>query len=267
MSQLETPEKRTWKQLRRSFVKHFIQSAIDQEDLYYGMYQKPHEKTRSYFIRLNAAALRIGVDYRKSRRHLDRHIDRFARTLYDKQLGTAISRQYFQTITDLERFINRLHKQEEIDEFLGKSYPTNRAAPAIPATSQERPKAKKGNVQFLDTSYDRTTAYTSPPTSPTAPKAEIFALGRNHGNARKIKCSECGREHYSVDGQCWANVYCVLCNKMGHPDSHCFKACPICVPPHNKYERCEKREKIEELKAFLETQGIENMPSLECLNL
>ncbi|KAH9121427.1 hypothetical protein AeMF1_006844 [Aphanomyces euteiches] len=267
VSQLEGPQKRTWRQLRQSFMKEYVQSAIDQEDLYYCMYQKPHEKVRAYFVRLNAAALRIGVDYRKSRRHLDRHIDRFARTLYDRSLGMAISRQHFQSIVDLERFVDRMRKSEEIDEFMGKSYPLNRPTTAPPMNPQDRTKAKKGNVQFIDTSYDRMPAYESPPPSPTASRAEIFALGRNYGSARKIKCSECGREHYSVDGQCWANVYCVLCNKMGHPDSNCFKACPICVPPHNKYERCEKREKIAELKTFLEAHGIDNMPSLECLNV
>ncbi|KAG9411145.1 hypothetical protein AC1031_016795 [Aphanomyces cochlioides] len=120
VSQLEGPQKRTWRQLRQSFMKEYVQSAIDQEDLYYCMYQKPHEKVRAYFVRLNAAALRIGVDYRKNRRHLDRHIDRFARTLYDRSLGMAISRQHFQSIVDLERFVDRMRKSEEIDEFMGK---------------------------------------------------------------------------------------------------------------------------------------------------
>ncbi|CAK4634100.1 unnamed protein product, partial [Aphanomyces euteiches] len=178
--QLEGPQKRTWRQLRQSFMKEYVQSAIDQEDLYYCMYQKPHEKVRAYFVRLNAAALRIGVDYRKSRRHLDRHIDRFARTLYDRSLGMAISRQHFQSIVDLERFVDRMRKSEEIDEFMGKSYPLNRPTTAPAMSSQDRTKAKKENVQFIDTSYDRMPAYESPPPSPTTSRAEIFALGRNY---------------------------------------------------------------------------------------
>ncbi|CAK4359772.1 unnamed protein product, partial [Aphanomyces euteiches] len=155
VSQLKGPQKRTWRQLRQSFMKEYVQSAIDQEDLYYCMYQKPHEKVRAYFVRLNAAALRIGVDYRKSRRHLDRHIDRFARTLYDRSLGMAISRQHFQSIVDLERFVDRMRKSKEIDEFMGKSYPLNRPTTAPPMNPQDRTKAKNGNVQFIDTSYDR----------------------------------------------------------------------------------------------------------------
>ncbi|CAK4374473.1 unnamed protein product, partial [Aphanomyces euteiches] len=35
VSQLEGPQKRTWRQLRQSFMKEYVQSAIDQEDLYY----------------------------------------------------------------------------------------------------------------------------------------------------------------------------------------------------------------------------------------
>ncbi|KAG9407572.1 hypothetical protein AC1031_002297 [Aphanomyces cochlioides] len=163
VSQLEGPQKRTWRQLRQSFMKEYVQSAIDQEDLYYCMYQKPHEKVRAYFVRHNAAALRIGVDYRKNRRHLDRHIDRFARTLYDRSLGMAISRQHFQSIVDLERFVDRMRKSEEIDEFMGKSYPLNRPTTATPMNSQDRTKAKKGNVQFIDTPYDRASMYESPP--------------------------------------------------------------------------------------------------------
>ncbi|KAH9118294.1 hypothetical protein LEN26_012206 [Aphanomyces euteiches] len=38
VSQLEGPQKRTWRQLRQSFMKEYVQSVIDQEDLYYCMY-------------------------------------------------------------------------------------------------------------------------------------------------------------------------------------------------------------------------------------
>ncbi|CAK4418200.1 unnamed protein product [Aphanomyces euteiches] len=250
------------------------------EAVYYNMTQRPGEHVKDYFVRLNAAAINIRLDYRRSRSILDDHIDRFANSLLDTALGTVIRQQQFVSIDNLESYLDRQLANDTKTKFRADALPPKQNAGTIPIN--DRVKAKKSNVQFMDEGPDSprmplsyaSPSYASPPYFWSDQyQAEIYARGRNNSMAKRIHCGECGREHYSIDGrehysidgQCWSNVFCTMCNKMGHPESNCFKACAICTPPHNKYDRCEKRERVAELKEFLEAHAIEGMPSLDCL--
>ncbi|KAF0692210.1 Aste57867_16688 [Aphanomyces stellatus] len=101
-------------------------------------------------------------------------------------------------------------------------------------------------------------------------RAEIYALGRNGNAAKKEMCVKCRQEHYRLDGKCWANTTCALCQRRGHPDTNCFKACPFCLSgpykPHLKTEPCLKQAQILKLKEHLESLGLDGMSEMvECL--
>ncbi|KAH9160478.1 hypothetical protein AeNC1_018977, partial [Aphanomyces euteiches] len=78
--QIDSIHLTTCSKLRARFVKEFVKSPIPKTEVYYNMTQGPSEHIKAYFVRFNAAALRIRLDYRKSRDFLEEHIDRFART-------------------------------------------------------------------------------------------------------------------------------------------------------------------------------------------
>ncbi|KAH9114067.1 hypothetical protein LEN26_013065 [Aphanomyces euteiches] len=272
VSQLDPSFKASWPNLRARFRREYVRSRVSKEAVYYNMRQRPGEHVKDYFVRLNAAAINIRLDYRRSRSILDDHIDRFANSLLDTALGTVIRQQQFVSIDNLESYLERQLANGTTAKVQTDTSIPKQTTNTIPIS--DRVKAKKNNVQFMD--EDLGSSRMSPPynslhyasssyLSPDQYQAEIYALGRNNSMAKRIHCGECGREYYSIDGQCWLNVFCTLCNKMGHPENNCFKACAICTPPHNKYERCEKRERVAELKKFLEAHAIEGMPSLDCL--
>ncbi|CAK4345705.1 unnamed protein product [Aphanomyces euteiches] len=246
----------SWAKLRARFVKEYVKSPIPKTEVYYSMTQGPGEHLKAYFVRFNAAALRIKLDYRRNRENLAAHIDRFARTLTNRMLAQAINLQQFRTIDDLEDYLDKQQQQEAIDRFQARAKSAQSAPRHTHIPVSDRAKTRKPTVQFMD-------AAESVGASWDDLQAEIFALGRSYSSAKRVQCHECGREHFTIDGQCWSNIYCTLCNKMGHPETNCFKACAICTPPHNKFERCEKLEKVAALKAFLEANPVEGLPSLD----
>lgn len=260
-TQLRPELKKDWNTLRQRFKKEYVKSPIPKEDLYYYMAQGPNEDVKSYFVRFNAAAIAINLDYRKNRQVLENHINRFSRHLRDQELSRSIYRQQFHTIDDLEYFLDKQHNIEALTKFQPQTYraQANVSQPNVQVGNRNKGKS----AHFIDSRESPPPYYASPEVI----EAEIYALGRQTGAApRRIHCTECGREHYSIDGQCWTNTYCKLCNKMGHPETNCYRACPFCKPPHNKNDRCEVREKVAELKAFLEVADIDGLPPLDCLN-
>ncbi|CAK4639694.1 unnamed protein product, partial [Aphanomyces euteiches] len=245
----------SWTMLRARFVKEYVKSPIPKTEVYYSMTQGPGEHLKAYFVRFNAAALRIKLDYRRNRENLAAHIDRFARTLTNRMLAQAINLQQFRTIDDLEDYLDKQQQQEAIDRFQARAKSAQSAPSHSHIPVSDRAKTRKPTAQFMDSAEFVGASWDDL-------QAEIFALGRSYGSAKPVQFHECGREHFTIDGQCWSNIYCTLCNKMGHPETNCFKACAICTPPHNKFERCEKREKVAALKAFLEANPVEGLPSL-----
>ncbi|KAH9102854.1 hypothetical protein AeMF1_020653 [Aphanomyces euteiches] len=101
-------------------------------------------------------------------------------------------------------------------------------------------------------------------------RAEIYALGR--GPLKRELCQECGEEHYKPDGKCWTNTTCSLCQRKGHPDSNCFKACAKCKTPsyvpHLKTDFCPRQAQMTKLKDHLESLGIDDVNDLlDCLKV
>ncbi|CAK4659678.1 unnamed protein product [Aphanomyces euteiches] len=177
------------------FVKEYVKSPIPRTEIYYSMTQGQNEHIKAFFVRFNAAALRIRFDYRKSREFLEEHIDRFVRNVRSCVLVDAINTQQFRSIDEFEDYLDKQQQNEAIDRFQIRAKSAQPSASQAPLPVGDRSKTRKPSVQFmdmeaLDDSY----------------QAEIFALGRYNGSAKRVQCQECGREHFTIDGQCWSNL-------------------------------------------------------------
>ncbi|KAH9107550.1 hypothetical protein AeMF1_017137 [Aphanomyces euteiches] len=137
-------------------------------------------------------------------------------------LAQAINLQQFRTIDDLEDYLDKQQQQEAIDRFQARAQSAQSAPSHAHIPVSDRAKTRKPTVQFMDSAESVGASWDDL-------QAEIFALGRSYGSAKRVQCHECGREHFTFDGQCCSNFYCTLCNKMGHPETNCFKACAICT--------------------------------------
>ncbi|KAH9139509.1 hypothetical protein AeRB84_016215 [Aphanomyces euteiches] len=189
----------SWAKLRARFVKEYVKSPIPKTEVYYSMTQGPGEHLKAYFVRFNAAALRIKLDYRRNRENLAAHIDRFARTLTNRMLAQAINLQQFRTIDDLEDYLDKQQQQEAIDRFQARAKSAQSAPRHTHIPVSDRAKTRKPTVQFMD-------AAESVGASWDDLQAEIFALGRSYSSAKRVQCHECGREHFTIDGQCCPGV-------------------------------------------------------------
>ncbi|CAK4850249.1 unnamed protein product, partial [Aphanomyces euteiches] len=189
--------KASWPNLRARFRREYVRSRVSKEAVYYNMRQRPGEHVKDYFVRLNAAAINIRLDYRRSRSILDDHIDRFANSLLDTALGTVIRQQQFVSIDNLESYLERQLANGTTAKVQTDTSITKQTTNTIPIS--DRVKAKKNNVQFMD--EDLGSSRMSPPynslhyasssyLSPDQYQAEIYALGRNNSMAKRIHCGE-----------------------------------------------------------------------------
>ncbi|CAK4494678.1 unnamed protein product, partial [Aphanomyces euteiches] len=228
----------SWTKLRARFVKEYVKSPIPKTEVYYSMTQGPGEHLKAYFVRFNAAALRIKLDYRRNRENLAAHIDRFARTLTNRMLAQAINLQQFRTIDDLEDYLDKQQQQEAFDRFQARAKSAQSAPSHSHIRVSDRAKTRKPTVQFMD----------SAESVGASCKPRYLPLADHTAQPSKFSAMNVA-----------VNISPLT---MGHPETNCFKACAICTPPHNKFERCEKREKVAALKAFLEANPVEGLPSL-----
>ncbi|KAH9098932.1 hypothetical protein LEN26_016496 [Aphanomyces euteiches] len=148
--QIDSIHLTTWARLRARFVKEFVKSPIPKTEVYYNMTQGPSEHIKAYFVRFNAAALRIRLDYRKSRDFLEEHIDRFARTLKNRALAQAINTQQFRTIGELEEYLDKQQQKEAIDRFQSRTKLAQPGASPAPLPVSDRGKTRKPSVQFME---------------------------------------------------------------------------------------------------------------------
>ncbi|CAK4303464.1 unnamed protein product, partial [Aphanomyces euteiches] len=148
VSQLDPSFKASWPNLRARFRREYVRSRVSKEAVYYNMRQRPGEHVKDYFVRLNAAAINIRLDYRRSRSILDDHIDRFANSLLDTALGTVIRQQQFVSIDNLESYLERQLANGTTAKVQTDTSIPKQTTNTIPIS--DRVKAKKNNVQFMD---------------------------------------------------------------------------------------------------------------------
>ncbi|KAE8903892.1 hypothetical protein PF005_g23739 [Phytophthora fragariae] len=66
------------------------------------MHQKSNESAMEFFYRLNEAAVKAGIRYKKGKRDSAHHIKRFIKNLRDQQLKAILRNTRFHNLDDLE---------------------------------------------------------------------------------------------------------------------------------------------------------------------
>ncbi|OWY91563.1 hypothetical protein PHMEG_00039802 [Phytophthora megakarya] len=93
-------------ELRLKFSKEFkvkyCKSKMSDSEKYYTMKQRKAETPLDFLYRLNAAADRADIRYKKSERRREQHVKRFTHRLADSQLKSILKSQRFKSMDDLE---------------------------------------------------------------------------------------------------------------------------------------------------------------------
>ncbi|EGZ27927.1 hypothetical protein PHYSODRAFT_321638 [Phytophthora sojae] len=115
-NQLSKHTQRDWKELASAFRKKYCKARSSYSERYFTMEMKNSESALDFFYRLNSAAGKADIDFRKSLKRLEKHIRRSSRRrckardsgvslitkLRDTLLKTSLQGQRFRSIADLE---------------------------------------------------------------------------------------------------------------------------------------------------------------------
>ncbi|POM72696.1 Hypothetical protein PHPALM_10554 [Phytophthora palmivora] len=110
-NQLPKHIQRDWKELASAFKKKYCKARSSYSERYFTMEMKNSESALDFFYRLNSAAGKADIDFRKSSKRLEKHIRRFITKLRDTRLKTSLQGQRFRNIADLEY---ALEQDEEV---------------------------------------------------------------------------------------------------------------------------------------------------------
>ncbi|EGZ23671.1 hypothetical protein PHYSODRAFT_482055 [Phytophthora sojae] len=106
-AQLPKSTRHNWKKLSRRFKVMYCRTTGSNSERYYTMKVRSGETPRKFFYRLNAAAVKAGIEFQKSSKHRERHLRRFIKKLKDTQLKTALQGQKFKSISEVEHALRR----------------------------------------------------------------------------------------------------------------------------------------------------------------
>ncbi|KAG6619906.1 uncharacterized protein IUM83_05753 [Phytophthora cinnamomi] len=146
-NQLPKHTRRDWKELSAAFKKKFCKARSSYSECYFTMETKNSESALDFFYRLNSAAGKAEIDFRKSSKRLEKHIRRFITKLRDTRLKTSLQGQRFRSVADLEY---ALEQDEDVWSRSDQDAPTSRTrdfrADNIP---QGRFRAKRPGRAFV----------------------------------------------------------------------------------------------------------------------
>ncbi|POM61394.1 LOW QUALITY PROTEIN: hypothetical protein PHPALM_29597 [Phytophthora palmivora] len=114
-NQLPKSVSRDWKELSSESVTY--------SERYFTMPMKDSETPLEFFYRLNSAAGKADIDFRKSSKRLEKHVLRFITKLKDAHLKTSLQGQRFRHISDLEYAL-----QQDEDVWRTDTAPTSSSA-------------------------------------------------------------------------------------------------------------------------------------------
>ncbi|OWY95840.1 hypothetical protein PHMEG_00034053, partial [Phytophthora megakarya] len=118
MGQLGKRVRTNWGRLAREFKREYCKSRVSDSEKYYTMKQYKDETALAFLYRLNLAAERADVKFRKSERRREQHIKRFIKNLTDMSLKSTLQSQRFYKVSDLEYV---LKQQKEVNASGGYS--------------------------------------------------------------------------------------------------------------------------------------------------
>ncbi|KAH7485436.1 uncharacterized protein KRP23_4487 [Phytophthora ramorum] len=110
-NQLPKHTQRDWKELATAFRKKYCKARASYSERCYTMEMRSSESALDFFYRLNSAAGKADIDFRRSTKRLEKHIRRFITKLKETRLKTSLQGQRFKSISDLEY---ALEQDEEV---------------------------------------------------------------------------------------------------------------------------------------------------------
>ncbi|EGZ22526.1 hypothetical protein PHYSODRAFT_330299 [Phytophthora sojae] len=154
--QLEKHVQSNWKRFVQEFRRKYLKLRTSESERYYTMRQKTSETPMEFFYRLNEAAVKAGIKYRKSKKERKQHVKRFLKNLRDSQLKAILANQKIHSLDDLEDI---LEQQEDlnVDGGMIRHRPggtSERATSRIPVSS-------RGTVRLLQLRTGRESGYES----------------------------------------------------------------------------------------------------------
>ncbi|POM59353.1 hypothetical protein PHPALM_31925 [Phytophthora palmivora] len=102
--QLSKHVRSEWSRLSKEFKREYCKSRVSESEKYYTMKPFKDETALAFLYRLNLAAERADVRFRKSERRREQHIKRFIKNL---TLKTTLQSQRFRKVSDLEYVLNQ----------------------------------------------------------------------------------------------------------------------------------------------------------------
>ncbi|EGZ12923.1 hypothetical protein PHYSODRAFT_260960, partial [Phytophthora sojae] len=110
--QLEKHVQSNWKRFVQEFRRKYLKLRTSESERYYTMRQKTSETPMEFFNRLNEAAAKAGIKYRKYKKERKQHAKRFLKNLRDSQLKAILANQKIRSLNDLEDI---LEQQEDLN--------------------------------------------------------------------------------------------------------------------------------------------------------
>ncbi|KAH9093957.1 hypothetical protein Ae201684P_016576 [Aphanomyces euteiches] len=107
-SQIGPGQQKTWKDVKRKFVKDWILNPLPKLDKYFTMIQEPKESLKSFFYRFNSAAQNAKVEYWKKPKILQEHILRFCSAIE----GDRLAEKTYKSIEELEFHLDAQRKKQ-----------------------------------------------------------------------------------------------------------------------------------------------------------
>ncbi|KAE8974376.1 hypothetical protein PR001_g26011 [Phytophthora rubi] len=100
--QLSKHVQNNWRRLSGEFKRKYLKARTSESERYYTMRQKSNESAMEFFYRLNEAAVKAGIRYKKGKKDSAHHIKRFIKNLSDQQLKAILRNTRFHNLDDLE---------------------------------------------------------------------------------------------------------------------------------------------------------------------
>ncbi|KAE9051437.1 hypothetical protein PR001_g1455 [Phytophthora rubi] len=100
--QLSKHVQNDWRRLSGEFKRKYLKARTSESERYYTMRQKSNESAMEFFYRLNEAAVKAGIRYKKGKKDSAHHIKRFIKNLRDQQLKANLRNTRFHNLNDLE---------------------------------------------------------------------------------------------------------------------------------------------------------------------
>jgi hypothetical protein len=203
--QLPKGTRRNWQKTLKKFHKRYYRDALSVQRSYFKLFQRQDEKPVDYLYRLNAAALKAGIDYEEGHKELSEHIELFFDTSIEKHLPSQLRYNTFKSVQELERVLIQHELTQSKDA--KKSNPTPPSAP---------PKIEKPRVNVIEPA----STSAQPPQHSPAPATEPAQQGTGSGGRERERCEKCTKVGHNKDS-CWQDMVCDHCSRKGHPASHC----------------------------------------------